>query len=67
LITPAREFLIRPETEAGEVSRILEFDILYAPDPGQLAGLSTEEALVILDDRQALEDAITERWSSRLF
>ena len=62
LITPAREFLIRPETEAERSEpNHSEFDIpVLHPTPASLLDYLPREALVILDDRQALEDAITE-------
>jgi transcription-repair coupling factor (superfamily II helicase) len=62
LITPAREFLTRPEIEDPQAERShSEFDIpLLHPIPASLLDYLPREALVVLDDRQALEDAVTE-------
>jgi transcription-repair coupling factor (superfamily II helicase) len=62
LITPAREFLTQPESESeqGEQNRS-EFHIpLIHPTPASLLDYLPRQALVVLDDRQVLDDAITE-------
>lgn len=62
LITPAREFLVRPETPepaAGEPFSEFWIPVLHAT-PASLLDYLPRQALVILDDRQSFEDTVTE-------
>jgi transcription-repair coupling factor (superfamily II helicase) len=61
-ITPAREFLSEPEIEGeqAEQSRSEFYIPLLHRTPASLLDYLPRQALVVLDDRQALEDAITE-------
>jgi transcription-repair coupling factor (superfamily II helicase) len=63
LLTPAREFLVRAEqADDGQEERSgAEFLIpKLHPTPASILDYLPRQALVVLDDRQALEDAITE-------
>lgn len=62
LVTPAREFLLplnqQPETDTAE---FIEFHIpLLHPAPASLLDYLPRQALVAIDNQQALEDAITD-------
>jgi transcription-repair coupling factor (superfamily II helicase) len=62
LLTPAREFLSRPEAGDGaEGEKPSEFLIpRLHPTPASLLDYLPRQALVAIDNRQALEDAISE-------
>ncbi len=62
LLTPAREFLARLEAGNGtEGEKASEFWIpRLHPSPASLLDYLPRQALVAIDNRQALEDAITE-------
>jgi transcription-repair coupling factor (superfamily II helicase) len=62
LITPAREFLTNPQAnleQAGDYNSEFYIPVLH-PMPASLLDYLPRQALVVLDDRQALADAITE-------
>jgi len=62
LITPAREYLLTDnQTTQPASERLSEFDIpLLHQTPASLVEYLPPQALVLIDDQQALEDAITE-------
>jgi len=62
LITPAREFIL-PEVDDGHIGteEMTEFSIpLLHPQPSSLLDYLPKGSLVLLDDQQAIRDAITE-------
>ncbi len=63
LITPAREFILpeAADNDAGTTEEISEFAIpLIHPQPASLLDYLPKQSLVLLDDLQAIQDAITE-------
>ncbi len=62
LLTPAREFLLPlHETPQAEPEELIEFHIpLLHPAPASLLDYLPRQALVAIDNYQALEDAITD-------
>jgi transcription-repair coupling factor (superfamily II helicase) len=62
LITPAREFLIHKEPpNPQEVQTYTEFQIpILHPEPSSILDYLPSQALIFIDDRQALEDMVNE-------
>jgi transcription-repair coupling factor (superfamily II helicase) len=63
LLTPAREFLVRiDDAENGQGERVRSEFLIpkLHPTPASLLDYLPRQALVALDDRQALEEAITD-------
>ena len=66
LLTPAREYLVRPEADAAHVAppegkSYSEFMLpLLHPTPASLLDYLPRQALVLLDDQQALQEAVDE-------
>jgi len=62
LITPAREFIMpEAEGEPGNTDELSEFSIpLLHPQSASLLDYLPKRSLVLLDDQQAIQDAITE-------
>jgi transcription-repair coupling factor (superfamily II helicase) len=62
LVTPAREFILaEAEAEPSATDEISEFCIpLLYPQPASLLDYLPKQSLVLLDDQQAIQDAITE-------
>ena len=62
LLTPAREYLLKPEmAQQREGAEFSEFDIpLLHNTPASLLDYLPRDALVLIDDHQALEDLVTE-------
>lgn len=62
LVTPAREYLLKPDTPhlpQGEINAEFLIPLLHKT-PATLLDYLPRQALVVIDDRQALEDAISE-------
>ncbi len=62
MLTPAREYVLKPEVaQKWEEQEISEFLIPYFhPTPASLLDYLPRQALVLIDDRQLLESAISE-------